>query len=260
MNLTEQQQKFCDEYLIDLNATQAAIRAGYSAKTAAEQSSRLLRIVKVRNQIDKLMAERSKRTGVNQDRVIRELAKIAFVNPNDVINIKDGSVKENANIDDLACIQSIKVKTVDGEKGYSEEREVRLNDKMKALELLGKHLGIFTEKIEEDLNVNIVVDYGDGEGKGSRKVNDSMAERLSELLDEINEYIEELDVKGLDVINMLDKMQNPVYRQILSDRYIEGIPLKEIAEKPYVKKDYKYLVNMHGEALKEFDEVCVKYS
>ena len=161
MNLTEQQQKFCDEYLIDLNATQAAIRAGYSAKTAAEQGSRLLRIVKVRNQIDKLMAERSKRTGVNQDRVIRELAKIAFVNPNDVINIKDGSVKENANIDDLACIQSIKVKTMDGEKGYSEEREVRLNDKMKALELLGKHLGIFTEKIEEDLNVNIVVDYGD---------------------------------------------------------------------------------------------------
>lgn len=118
------------------------------------------------------------------------------------------------------------------------------------------------KELEESKNTinRVTALYGDGEGKGSRKVNDSMAERLSELLDEINEYIEELDVKGLDVINMLDKMQNPVYRQILSDRYIEGIPLKEIAEKPYVKKDYKYLVNMHGEALKEFDEVCVKYS
>lgn len=102
--------------------------------------------------------------------------------------------------------------------------------------------------------------YGASEGKGSRKVNDSMAERLSELLDEINRYIDEIDEKSLDVIKMLDKMKNPTYRQILSDRYIEGVSLKKIAEKPYIKKDYKYLVNMHGEALKEFDEVCEKYT
>lgn len=102
--------------------------------------------------------------------------------------------------------------------------------------------------------------YGASEGKGSRKVNDSMAERLSELLDEINRYIDEIDEKSLDVIKMLDKMENPTYRQILSDRYIEGVSLKKIAEKPYIKKDYKYLVNMHGEALKEFDEVCEKYT
>lgn len=162
MSLSEKQQKFCDEYLIDLNATQACIRAGYSIKTATEQGSRLLTNVKVKNEIDRQIAERSKRTGVNQDRVIRELAKIAFVNPNDVININDGSVKEDATKEDLACIQSVKVKRMDGEKGSSEEREIRLNDKMKALELLGKHLGIFVEdKNEKDLNINIVIDYGD---------------------------------------------------------------------------------------------------
>lgn len=163
MKLNEKQQKFCEEYLIDLNATQAAIRAGYSIKTATEQSSRLLRNVKVKSEIDKLIAERSKRTGINQDRVIRELARIAFVNPNNVIDVKDGTVKQNASEDDMACIQSIKIKKSDSEKGWSEEREVRLNDKMKALELLGKHLGIFKENINEDLNISVTIDYGDDE-------------------------------------------------------------------------------------------------
>lgn len=77
--LTEKQKRFCDEYLIDLNATQAAIRAGYSARTANEQGARLLANVSVQEYIARKMAERSRRTGVNQDRVVLELAKIAFV-------------------------------------------------------------------------------------------------------------------------------------------------------------------------------------
>lgn len=75
--LTEKQKRFCDEYLIDLNATQAAIRAGYSARTANEQGARLLANVSVQEYIARKMAERSRRTGVNQDRVVLELAKIA---------------------------------------------------------------------------------------------------------------------------------------------------------------------------------------
>ena len=143
--MTKKQKTFCDEYLIDLNATQAAIRAGYSSKTADR------------------MAERSKRTGISQDRVIQELARIAFVNPQNVINPKDASVKADATEDDLACIQSVKVKTMDGSKGKSVEREVRLNDKMKALELLGKHLGMFKDKLEvdADMDLNITIDYGE---------------------------------------------------------------------------------------------------
>ena len=122
MAITEKQKKFAEEYLIDLNATQAAIRAGYSPKRASEQGYQLLQKTTVSKEIEKAMAERSRRTGINQDRVIRELARIAFVNPKDVINSDDASVKENASEDDLACIQSVKVKTMDGAKGKSVER------------------------------------------------------------------------------------------------------------------------------------------
>ena len=163
MAITEKQKKFVEEYLIDLNATQAAIRAGYSPKRASEQGYQLLQKTTVSKEIEKAMAERSRRTGINQDRVIRELARIAFVNPKDVINSDDASVKENASEDDLACIQSVKVKTMDGAKGKSVEREIRLNDKMKALELLGKHLGMFKDKLEldTDMDLNITIDYGE---------------------------------------------------------------------------------------------------
>lgn len=161
--MTRKQDRFVKEYLIDLNATQSAIRAGYSPKTANEQGARLLANVSVQEAIAKAMAERSKRTGISQDRVIQELARIAFVNPQNVINPKDASVKADASEDDLACIQSVKVKTMDGAKGKSVEREVRLNDKMKALELLGKHLGMFKDKLEvdADMDLNITIDYGE---------------------------------------------------------------------------------------------------
>lgn len=81
MALTEKQKRFCDEYLIDLNATQAAIRAGYSVKNADKIGSELLGKTRVSETISRKIAERSKRTGINQDRVIQELARIAFVNP-----------------------------------------------------------------------------------------------------------------------------------------------------------------------------------
>lgn len=148
---------FVEEYLIDLNATQAAIRAGYSVKTANEQGARLLANVSVQTKIAKAMAERSKRTGINQDRVVLELARIAFVNPQNLIDTKDASVRPDATEDDLACIQSVKVKAMDGEKGSSIEREVKLNDKMKALELLGKHLGMWNDKIDVNVAVPVVI-------------------------------------------------------------------------------------------------------
>ena len=154
-NKQNKQDLFVEEYLVDLNATQAAIRAGYSVRTASEQASRLLANVKVQTKIAKAMAERSKRTGINQDRVVLELARIAFVNAKDIINPEDASVRDDATEDDLACIQSVKVKTMSGGKGSSTEREVKLNDKMKALELLGKHLGMWNDKI--DLNVALPV-------------------------------------------------------------------------------------------------------
>ena len=166
--LNAKQQRFVEEYLIDLNATQAAIRAGYKKTEYTDtNANKLLENTRIREAIDKAMAERSKRTGINQDRVIQELARIAFVNPQNVINAENGSVRDDATEDDLACIQAVKVKTMSGDKGYSEEREVRLNDKMKALELLGKHLGMFTDKVEldADMELNISIDYGDSENE-----------------------------------------------------------------------------------------------
>ena len=168
--LTAKQQRFCDEYLIDLNATQAAIRAGYKKSEYTDtNANKLLENTRIREAVEKAMAERSKRTGINQDRVIQELARIAFVNPQNVINPEDASVREDASEDDLACIQSVKVKTSYSDKGDMIEREVKLNDKMKALELLGKHLGIFTDKVEleSDMELNINIDYGDKYGEES---------------------------------------------------------------------------------------------
>ena len=76
--LTEKQRRFVDEYLIDLNATQAAIRAGYSVKTAKDIGCQNLAKLNIQQAVSEQMAERSKRTGVNQDRMVLELAKIAF--------------------------------------------------------------------------------------------------------------------------------------------------------------------------------------
>ena len=76
------------------------------------------------------------------------MAKIAFVNAADVIDDRNATVKPTATDDDRACIQSVKVKIMDSDKGTMEEREIKLADKVRALELLGKHLGMFKEKVE----------------------------------------------------------------------------------------------------------------
>lgn len=161
--LTAKQQRFVEEYLTDLNATQAAIRAGYSVKNAAKIASQLLDKTRVKNAIDKAIAERSRRTGITQDRVLQELAKIAFVNATDVINMDDATIKGNANREDTAAIASVKVKTIPGEDGDIIEREVKICDKLKALELLGKHLGMFTDKlnVNAEMAVKIVDDIND---------------------------------------------------------------------------------------------------
>lgn len=158
--LTDKQQRFVEEYLIDLNATQAAIRAGYSAKTANEQGARLLANVSIQQAISERMAERSKRTGVNQDRVVLELAKIAFVRMTDVVD-SNGRIRSDATPDDLSCIESIKYKESDNEYGGSVEREVKIGSKLKALELLGKHLGMWNDKLDVNITQPVVITGAD---------------------------------------------------------------------------------------------------
>lgn len=146
--LTAKQEAFINEYLIDLNATQAAIRAGYSVNNADKIGSELLGKTRVSEAIAKAMAERSRRTGITADRVLTELAKLGFSNAADIINFDTAEINQSASDDDLACIQSVKVKSSYSDTGGMTEREVRMYDKKAALELIGKHLGMFKEKIE----------------------------------------------------------------------------------------------------------------
>lgn len=155
--LTNKQQRFVDEYLIDLNATQAAIRAGYSVATAREIGSENLSKPDIQEAVAKEMAERSKRIGINQDRVVQELARMAFVKITDIAD-RNGLIKESATEDDLACIESIKVKRSKTDNGsLSEEREVKIASKVKALELLGKHLGMWNDKINMNVTLPVVI-------------------------------------------------------------------------------------------------------
>lgn len=160
VKLTEKQKRFVCEYLIDLNATQAAIRAGYSVKTADQQGSRMLANVKVQQAISQAMAERSRRTGINQDRVVLELARMALVKMTDIVD-SHGQIKADATDDDLACIESVKYKKSESDSGTSVEREVRIGSKLKALELLGKHLGMWNDKLDVTITQPIVISGSD---------------------------------------------------------------------------------------------------
>lgn len=105
--MTKKQKRFVEEYLIDLNATQAAIRAGYSPATAKEIGCENLTKPNISEAIAKAMAERSRRTGVNQDRVLQELAKIAFAKITDAVDLKTATVREDASEDDLAYHEKV---------------------------------------------------------------------------------------------------------------------------------------------------------
>lgn len=145
--MTKKQKLFVQEYLIDLNATQAAIRAGYSPDTAYSIGNENLRKPEIKNAIDKAMAERSRRTGISQDRVLQELAKIGFANITDVVDPDTAKIRFDAKEEDLACIQSIKIKPNE----WGTEREIKMYDKKAALVDIGKHLGMF----KENVNVNV---------------------------------------------------------------------------------------------------------
>ena len=136
MKLTPKQMRFVDEWLIDFNGKQAAIRAGYSAKTAEATAARLLRNVKVQAEISRRQKDLQRRTEVTQDRVVKELACVAFADAS-VVCVTDF---DNLTEDQRAAIQGIKPTNF----GW----EIKLCDKIKALELLGRHIGMFNDKLD----------------------------------------------------------------------------------------------------------------
>ena len=154
--LNAKQKRFCEEYLIDLNATQAAIRAGYSEKTAYSQGQRLLRHSDAQSLIQKLKDKRSKRTDITADRVLAELAKVGFSDVRNVLT-KEGNLTSPTDWDDetAGAIASIEVVTLQngdtdehGNKQVDHLHKIKTWDKLGALDKLGKHLGMFPNKHE----------------------------------------------------------------------------------------------------------------
>lgn len=143
--LLAMEQSFADEFMKDFNQTAAAIRAGYAVSNARHVASDMRKQVNIHAYIERKLAEKSIRTGIESDRILREAARIAFSNASTFIN-DDGSLSENISDDDGAAIAGVKVKrTTFGEDGESIEREVKIWDKNKALELLMKFAKASTE-------------------------------------------------------------------------------------------------------------------
>lgn len=165
VKLTEKQRKFCEEYLIDLNATKSAIRAGYSEKTAMEQGYQLLQKTSVQEEIQRAMDERSKRTEITADRVLQELAHIAFDDIKNYLDFyPDPESKYGMRIDvkDSREIDTRNVAEVSiGKDGFKFKNYCKDH----ALVNLGKHLKLFTEKqeIEVSGSVQFVDDIGGDE-------------------------------------------------------------------------------------------------
>lgn len=147
--LTAKQQRFCDEYLIDLNATQAAIRAGYSEKTAKQIANENLSKPYLREYIDERLAEKEKKLIADQDEVMRYLTSVMRREKKESVVVTLQSKTEKWVKDEETG--KLKKQTVTEESPAVVEIPARLSDSNKAAELLGKRYGLYTEKVEADI-------------------------------------------------------------------------------------------------------------
>lgn len=153
-DLSPKRQRFVEEYLKDCNGTQAAIRAGYSPKTANEQAARLLANDSVKAAVEEAMQKRSEEAGVTARSVLEELARIAFLDPAELFDA-NGNLKDIHAIPEHArrAIASIETRLEGGKRdGQVPEliTKIRLVDKRGSLELLGKHLGMWIERHQHE--------------------------------------------------------------------------------------------------------------
>ena len=171
--LTVKQQLFVAEYLIDLNATQAASRAGYSSRTARMAGPRLMKNDAVRAAIDVAIEERKKRVLVTADEVIREMVLIGMADMADFVEIDEGGAIRAYPLTSLAegksrIISSVKekrtIRTIkgtesnpDGDQILDSTYEFKLHDKVKSLELLARHLGLLHDRQEIDIKQPIQI-------------------------------------------------------------------------------------------------------
>lgn len=155
MALNDKQKRFCEEYLVDYNATQAATRAGYSEKTAYSQGHDLLKKPEIVAYIDELKEKTAAKLNITRERVMQELGRLAFF---DVRKLYDdnGMPLPLSELDDdtAAAIVGLDYATKgNAEIGTADILKIKLADKKGALELLGKHFKLFTDQVEHSGNV-----------------------------------------------------------------------------------------------------------
>lgn len=169
MRLTSKKERFCQEYIIDLNATRAAQRATYSQKTARSIGNRLLTNVDVKKRIEELKKERAERTKITQDQVLEELAIIGFSDLKNHIDIDSltGAIQirgfENMSEGSSRVLKSIKEDRVikedaDGKKTTVYDKvKFELWDKPKALEMIGRHLAMFVDRTNLKVSGQVIM-------------------------------------------------------------------------------------------------------
>lgn len=155
--LTHKQQRFCDEYMIDLNATQAAIRSGYSKKTASRIGQENLYKPVIAQEIKRRQDELAKKAEITQEMIIRELARVAFSDLGDyLVYDSDGNVIPHPSDKvDTAPISAVTSKP----GAFGHEFKFKLHDKIAALKLLGQHIGMFTDRVEHSGDVNCRIQF-----------------------------------------------------------------------------------------------------
>jgi len=180
--LTARQHRFVDEYLVDLNATQAAIRAGYSQKYAGQNADKLLKNTNIADAIQARRAKVSEKLEITQERVLQELAAIAFADATDYVNVEmeranewgihpiTGEVcwlptgwRQYVKVIDTKDLPKQKRAALAGIKQGLHGIEIKLHDKQRALEQLGKHLNLFSDESRGALpEVKIILERRNG--------------------------------------------------------------------------------------------------
>lgn len=152
--LTPKQARFVEEYLVDLNGAAAVRRAGYKHKRPDALAYDLLRKQEICDALNAAQRERSARTGITADRVLKEIARVAFADPRAVMAWGPGGVtlRESSELsaDEAAAVAEVSETWTDSGGG---SRKVKLHDKVAALEKLAKHVGLYDEKNVTEIKI-----------------------------------------------------------------------------------------------------------
>lgn len=156
--LSEKQKAFCREYIIDFNATQAAIRAGYSKRGASVTGTRLLANAKIQSEIAALTQLACERNEISTDRVLSELARIAFLDPIELYD-DDGRLKPLSKMSEDARRTISALEVVDKFDPHTEQNytltKIKVADKQTALQGIGRYLKMFVDRVEVDASDNL---------------------------------------------------------------------------------------------------------